>query len=66
MTITATRLIQASGVCAALAGAIFIGVQINHPQLDITSITTTDVFVRDCLKVLMGVCSRWLASPACT
>src|SRR5205085_6580513 len=33
----------------------FIGVQIGHPQLDLTSIVTTDVFVRDCAKVLMAV-----------
>ena len=38
---------------AAAAGAIFIGVQIGHPQLNSTSITSTDVFVRDQLKVLM-------------
>ena len=30
MAITATRLTQAAGVCAAVAGAIFIGVNINH------------------------------------
>jgi len=35
MTITATRLTQAAGVCAAVAGAIFIGVNINHPHVDI-------------------------------
>ena len=53
MTITATRLIQASGVCAALAGAIFIGVQINHPHVDVGSITSTEVVFRNSLKVLM-------------
>ena len=37
-----------------VAGAIFIGVQINHPHLDVTSITTTEVVVRDTLKVLMA------------
>lgn len=55
MTITPIALTRASGVAAATAGALFIGVQINHPELDATSITTTDVYVRDSLKVLMAV-----------
>ncbi len=40
MTVTTTGLTKAAGVAAAAAGAIFIGVQIGHPQLDLTSITT--------------------------
>ena len=54
MTVTTTSLTKAAGVAAAAAGAIFIGVQIGHPQLDLTSITTTDVFIRDSFKVLMA------------
>ena len=54
MTITPTTLFRASGVAASLAGLIFVGVQINHPHLDATSITTTEVAVRDSLKVLMA------------
>jgi hypothetical protein len=53
MTVTTSYLTRAAGAAAVAAGAIFIGVQIGHPQLNLTSITTTDVFVRDCLKVLM-------------
>jgi hypothetical protein len=53
MTVTTTGLTKAAGVAAAAAGAIFIGVQIGHPQLDLTTITTTDVFIRDVFKVLM-------------
>ena len=53
MTITATRLTQAAGVCATVAGAIFIGVNINHPHVDVASITTTELVVRNSLKVLM-------------
>ena len=34
---------------------IFIGVQIGHPHLDAASVTTTEVVVRDSLKVLMAV-----------
>jgi hypothetical protein len=38
MTITTTTLFRVAGVAAVLAG-----VQINHPHLDATSITTADV-----------------------
>ena len=54
MTITPTTLTRAAGVAAAAAGLIFIGVQINHPHLDATSITTTEMAVRNSLKVLMA------------
>jgi hypothetical protein len=55
MTVTPNLLTRWAGLSAAAAGAIFIGVQINHPYLDATSITTTEVLVRDSLKVLMAV-----------
>ena len=55
MTVTTTTLTRAAGIAAAAAGLIFIGVQINHPHLDITSITTTEVAIRNSLKVLMAV-----------
>src|SRR5947209_16883876 len=54
MTISSTTLFRAAGAAAALAGLIFIGVQINHPFLDATSITTTGVIARNSLKVLMA------------
>ena len=54
MTITTTTLLRAAGVAAVLSGLIFIGVQINHPYLDATSITTTDVMTRNLLKMLMA------------
>ncbi len=54
MTITPTTLFRASGVAAAMAGLIFIGVQIGSPHLDAASSTTTNVVVRDSLKVLMA------------
>ena len=55
MTITPTTLSRAAGAAAVAAGLIFIGVQINHPHLDATSITTTEMAVRSSLKVLMAV-----------
>ena len=54
MTITTTRLTGAAGICAAVAGAIFIGVQIGHPEMNTATITTTEVVVRTSLKVLMA------------
>jgi hypothetical protein len=54
MTITTTTLFRASGVAAFLAGLIFVGVQINHPHLDATSIITTDVIARNLLKLCMA------------
>jgi hypothetical protein len=55
MTITPTTLTRAAGTAAVVAGLIFIGVQINHPHLDATSIGTTEVMVRNLLKLLMAV-----------
>ena len=54
MSITATSLTRAAGAAAVAAGPIFIGVQINHPYLDARTIATTEVLVRDSLKVLMA------------
>jgi len=55
MAITATMLSRSAGVAAAAAGLIFIGIQINHPPLDASTITTTEVAIRDALKVVMAV-----------
>lgn len=55
MSVTPTSLTRTAGAAAAAAGAIFIGVQINHPYLDSSSISTTNVEVRDSLKVAMAV-----------
>jgi hypothetical protein len=54
MTITPTTLTRGAGAAAVAAGLIFIGVQIGHPHLDATSITTTEVVLRNSLKVLMA------------
>ena len=54
MTITTTILFRLAGAAAVFAGLIFIGVQINHPYLDATSITTPDVMARNSLKMLMA------------
>jgi hypothetical protein len=53
MTVTHGFLFRASASSAAAAGLIFIGVQLGHPYLDANSITTTDVIIRNSLKMLM-------------
>src|SRR5258705_8144187 len=55
MTVTARNLNRAAGLAAVAAGLLFIGVQINHPHLDATSITTTEMAIRGSLKILMAV-----------
>ena len=57
MTITTTKLTRAAGLAAIVAGLLFIGVQVNHPHLDVTFATTTEFKVRQTLKVLMAALS---------
>jgi len=55
MTITPTTLTRGAAAAAVGAGALFIGVQLGHPHLDATTVATTEVVVRDSLKMLMAV-----------
>ncbi len=55
MTISTHRLYTAAGVCAGLAGSIFIGVQINHPPADVAHVVTTEMAVRELAKTVMTV-----------
>jgi hypothetical protein len=55
MTITPTTLTRGAAAAAVGAGVLFIGVQIGHPTLDATTVATTEVVVRDSLKMLMAV-----------
>jgi hypothetical protein len=54
MTVTTTNLTRAAGLSAAVAGLIFISVQINHPPLDVTSVTSTEWVVRSTAKFVMA------------
>jgi hypothetical protein len=54
MPITPRTLTRSAGVAAIAAGAVFIGVQLKHPQLDVNSVNTTEWAVRSSLKVLMA------------
>jgi hypothetical protein len=53
MNITATGLIKAAGAAAAVAGAIFIAVQINHPATDTFTTETTQWVAREIAKIVM-------------
>lgn len=55
MNVTTGRLIAAAGLCAAAAGAIFIGVQINHPPADVEHLVTAEMTVRETAKALMAL-----------
>ena len=57
MTITPTFLTRAAGLSAVVAGLLFIGVQLGHPDLDATTATTADYTVRESVKALMAVLS---------
>jgi hypothetical protein len=54
MTVTTTSLTRAAGLSAAVAGLIFIGVQINHPPMEVASVTTTEWVVRNGAKFVMA------------
>lgn len=54
MTVTPTGLTRAAGIAAAVAGLIFIAVQINHPAMDVSSVTTTEWVVRQTAKTVMA------------
>jgi len=57
MTITTTKLTSAAGVAAVVGGLLFIGVQIKHPNLDVTFISTTEWKLRQTMKVLFAAFS---------
>ena len=45
---------RAAGISAAIAGVLFIAVQIGHPAMDVAAVTTTDWAVRSTAKALMA------------
>jgi hypothetical protein len=54
MTITPTALSRSAGVAAILAGLTFIGVQIGHPHLDVTSVGTVEWTIRNSAKAVFA------------
>jgi len=55
MTITATGLTKAAAAAAAVAGTIFVAVQIGHPGSDAFVTETTQWVARSCAKTVMAV-----------
>src|SRR3982751_6913062 len=55
MTITATGLTKAAAAAAAVAGTIFVAVQIGHPGSDAFTTETTQWVARSCAKTVMAV-----------
>jgi hypothetical protein len=53
MTITATGLTKAAGAAAAVAGSIFIAVQIKHPATDAFTTETNQWVAREIAKIVM-------------
>jgi hypothetical protein len=54
MNVSATGLTRAAGAAAAVAGAIFISVQVGHPSFDSFTTETTQWVVRSCAKTVMA------------
>jgi hypothetical protein len=55
MSITTHKIAAVAGLCAAVAGAIYAGVQINHPPADVAHVVTTEMAVREAAKAVMAV-----------
>jgi hypothetical protein len=60
--LTINGITAAAGLCAAAAGAIFIGVQIHHPPADVAHVVTTEMAIRESAKAIM--CALALAGFA--
>jgi len=54
MNVTTSALTKAAGAAAAVAGAIFIAVQIGHPSFDSFTTETTQWVARSCAKTVMA------------
>jgi len=54
MNVTTSALTKAAGAAAAVAGAIFIAVQIGHPSFDSFTTETTQWVARSCAKAVMA------------
>ena len=54
MTITTTHLTRAAGIAAAVGGLLYLGVQINHPHLDLAFIATPEWKIRQTMKIFFA------------
>jgi hypothetical protein len=53
MIMTTSALSRVAGLCAVAAGLIFLAVQINHPPMDVSSVTSTEWEIRFTAKLVM-------------
>ena len=67
MSITTTHLIRAAGISAVVAGMLFVGVQINHPPVDLAFVSTAEYAIRQSMKIgfavlaLIGITGMYLS-----
>ena len=54
MNVSTPRLGQGAGIAAAVAGAIYVAVQVKHPAMTVESATTADWVVRNTAKTVMS------------
>jgi hypothetical protein len=54
VTVTPAILTRSAAAAAVAAGVVFIGVQLDHPQLTVAGVNSTEWVVRSSLKVLMA------------
>jgi hypothetical protein len=54
MPITTTKLTGAAGLAAVAAGALFIAVQVRHPEITLDFVQTTQFKVRQGMKIAMA------------
>jgi hypothetical protein len=57
MTITTTTLSRAAGLSAVVGGLLFCAVQIGHPIVDLSLVSTTEWKARQTMKVLFAALS---------
>ena len=54
MEITTTKLTRAAGLAAVAAGALFIAVQVKHPEITLDFVQSTQWKVRQGMKIVMA------------
>ncbi len=54
MQITTTKLTRSAGLAAVAAGALFIAVQVKHPEITLDFVQTTQFKVRQGMKIAMA------------
>jgi len=55
MNLSTTKITAVAGLCAAVAGALYVGVQVDHPPADVANVVTTELAVRETAKAVMAV-----------